>query len=179
MKSYAIANRYALALIKLTEKDRLANVRSSLEDFLKLLNEEKLLRGWLCDEEVTKPRRNAVLRELAGALNMSPLVLKFLEVLIQKGRMNYIVPIAHEFFNLADKAMNILRGNMIVAKNILQKKTMEKVEFALGKTLGKQVVLSAKEDASLIGGVVIKLGNQLLDASIGKKLNNIRENICQ
>lgn len=179
MKVYTVAHRYALALIKLTDKNRLVDIRSSLESFLKILNENKILREWLCDEEITKPRRNAVLRELAGALNMSPLVLKFLEVLIQKERMKYIVPIAHEFFNLADKAMNIIRGNITVAKDILPKKTLEKVEVSLGKNLGRQIILSVKEDPSLVGGVVVKLGNQLIDASTRKQLNHIKETICQ
>lgn len=179
MKDFVIAKRYASALLKLSkDAEHIEDVRSGLESFLKIIRESGRFFVWLTDEEISKAKKQQLVREIGGVVSLPPLVLKFIEVLIAKGRIKYITLIVRVFNDMADDAEETKRGEIFVADKSSGDSVKGDFEKYLAKKLNKKIYLTVKEDRALIGGVMLKAAGCIWDASIKRRLDEIKESLC-
>jgi F-type H+-transporting ATPase subunit delta len=96
--------------------------------------------------------------------------------LFDKGRIGFLGTINEFYQKLADELKNIARASLVSATEI-SSETVEKIRATLSKMTGKDIVLDVKVDQSLIGGVVSRIGDLVLDGSIKTQLLNMRESL--
>ena len=130
------------------------------------------------DQALISPRvpEDAKLRLLDKALgsNVSSTMIHFLKVIVRHGRMNCLRAIrlaTHRLFNEATGRVEVL----VRTATPLDAATAERVTQKLTASLGKKVVLNAQVDESLLGGIVIRIGDTLLDGSLATRLVRLRE----
>ncbi|MFV9646689.1 MAG: ATP synthase F1 subunit delta, partial [Desulfobacterales bacterium] len=91
-----------------------------------------------------------------------------------KGRIGFISDINDFYQKLADELKGVARASLVSATEI-SSKTIEKIRMTLSKKTGKDIVLEVEQDPGLIGGIVTRIGDLVLDGSIKTQLLNMRE----
>jgi F-type H+-transporting ATPase subunit delta len=97
-------------------------------------------------------------------------------LLFDKGRMGYIGEINNFYQKLADELKGIARASLVSATE-LASDIVEKIRASLSQKTGKDIILEVEQDPSLIGGIVTKIGDLVLDGSIKTQLSNMRESL--
>lgn len=120
-------------------------------------------------------RRGVLESLLVGA---DPTVQNFLRLLLDKGRMGALPDIARAYRDLADLEANRLRATVTTAVEIPHVLALE-VKAALEKTTGKHIILETRVDPSLIGGMVVRVGSRLFDASLQTRLDELQLSLSQ
>ncbi|MDR0817329.1 MAG: ATP synthase F1 subunit delta [Clostridiales Family XIII bacterium] len=101
-------------------------------------------------------------------------LINFLYVLINKRRIGSFDGIVHSFNRLVDKRNGIAKGRIISASPLTEEQLI-KLEAQTGDLMGVKVLLTPEVDAAIIGGVKIYVSGKLIDASIRKKLDDMKE----
>jgi F-type H+-transporting ATPase subunit delta len=96
--------------------------------------------------------------------------------LFDKGRFSYLSSINDFYQKLADELKNIARASLVSATG-LSAETVEKIRKTLSERTGKDIILDVEEDPGLIGGIVTRIGDLVLDGSIKTQLLNMRESL--
>jgi F-type H+-transporting ATPase subunit delta len=97
-------------------------------------------------------------------------------LLFDKGRIGFLPYISEFYQKLADELKGIARASLVSATE-LPDKTIEKIREALSKKTGKEVILEVEQDPELIGGIVTRIGDLILDGSIRTQLVTMRESL--
>jgi len=177
VKNLAISRRYARALLLIGKDDGKAEVyKQELDTIAKLVANEKGLELALTNPLYNTVARKKVLQLVIEKLNLSKAVRSFLFLLFDKGRIGFLGTINEFYQKLADELKNVARASLVSA-NELSVETVEKIRATLSKMTGKDIVLDVKVDQSLIGGVVSRIGDLVLDGSIKTQLLNMRESL--
>lgn len=177
MKNTILANRYAKALFAVAQEE------NAFEEYAKHLNE-------LADTFASVPEvgdalvnpvyplevREKVMDHIIVALDASPIMRNFLLLVVRKKRAAVLPEIAEAFQGLVDQLANTCQGTVVSAIE-LDETLKQKVQETLEKLTGKTVVLTTKVDPSIIGGVVAKVGDLVLDGSIKSQLTGLKESI--
>jgi F-type H+-transporting ATPase subunit delta len=100
----------------------------------------------------------------------------FFKLLVQKRRANILPDVAEVFQAMVDEDRNMCQGTVVTATE-LSPELSEKVKATLEKITGKQVALATGVDPSIIGGIVAKVGDLVLDGSIKSQLAGLKESI--
>ncbi|MCX7823134.1 MAG: ATP synthase F1 subunit delta [Syntrophobacterales bacterium] len=177
MKSQVVAKRYAKALFELAlSEGKLEECMEELKALERLLDEvpefEKVFKSPIYPEEV-KRQTLATIKEQS---EMSPLLFRFLELLIEKRRADYLRDIVHVYERLYDEHNNIVRAEVTAATD-LDERVIEKIASSLKEMVGKTVIVEFRKDPELIGGVIAKVGDLVLDGSVRTQLRNIKETL--
>ena len=98
----------------------------------------------------------------------------FLLLLFDKGRIGFISDINDFYQKLADELKGVARASLVSATEI-SSGAIEKIRMTLSKKTGKDIVLEVEQDPGLIGGIVTRIGDLVLDGSIKTQLLNMRE----
>ena len=120
-------------------------------------------------------KKQALARLLDGA---EPIVMNFLELLIDNHRMPVISRVRAEYDRLWDEENRTLPVQITSAVP-LDESTTASLGRTIGDRTGRRVVLAAHVDPEIIGGVVIRVGNSILDASIRTRLEHLRMQVAQ
>ena len=177
MKNLAIARRYAKALLLIGKEDgQTETYRKELGDVADLFEREKVLAQTICNPLYNAASREKVLVEVVKRLKLSRVMSSFLLLLFRKGRIGFLRSINDFYQKLADELKGVARASLVSAMT-LPSETIEKVRSALSTMTGKEVVLEVAEDPELIGGIVTKIGDLVLDGSIKTQLLNMRESL--
>ena len=177
MKNQSIARRYAKALLMIGKTDGKAdNYKDELNGFASLIASEMVLEQVINNPLYNAAERKKVLSALIVKLNLSKVMASFLKLLFDKGRFGFLGAINEFYQKLADDLKGVARASLVSA-NELSSEAVEKIRKALSKKTGKDIVLDIKTDPSLIGGVVTKIGDLVLDGSIKTQLLNMRESL--
>ncbi len=177
MKNMAVARCYAKALLLIGKDDGQAEgYKGELDGFTGLMEREQELQQAICNPLYDMEGRKKVLQAVIERLKLSRVMRSFLVLLFDKGRIGFLASI-NDFYNkLADELKGIARASLVSASE-LSEDAIEKIRSTLSKMTGKEVVLEVKQDVSLIGGVVTRLGDLVLDGSIKTQLLNMRESL--
>ena len=178
MSLAVIGRRYARALFDIAWgqkavaqfQDELARVEQAgrvLPDLFTML-------AW---EEVAPKKRHAVVDDLAGPLQLSPMVVNFLKVLIDKRRVFAFAEIVEAYEALAADAASIVTATVTTAAPLMDATILTEIESAIGKLKQKQVRVIPHVDPDLIGGVMIRVGDEVFDGSIAAELERMREQL--
>jgi F-type H+-transporting ATPase subunit delta len=123
----------------------------------------------------TKEKQDALERMLDGA---DPVLLNFLNLLIENHRMPVIFRIRHEYERLWDEENKTLPVEITSAIE-LDPATAESLGKKIGERAGRKVTLAARVDPDILGGIIIRVGNSILDASIRNRLEQLRRHVAQ
>jgi len=177
VKNLAVERRYAKALLLIGKEDgQTDSYRADLEQFTKLISENKELEQAICNPLYDATGRKTVMGTIIESLGLSDVVRSFLLLLFDKGRISYIQGINEFYQKLADELNGIAQASLISAAE-LPDETVEKIRQALSRMTGKEVNLEVKQDTGLIGGIVTRIGDLVLDGSIRTQLENMRESL--
>jgi F-type H+-transporting ATPase subunit delta len=172
-----VAQVYARALFEVAkEHDRLDEIREELDQFVGALNEHRQMAVFFFSPYFSGEEKKAALRRtLEGA---DPYFLNFLDALIERGRMPVIFRIRAEFEPLWDEERKLLPVQ-VTSAIALDEGTVQSIGDRISERTGRKVEVSSSVDPSLIGGLVLRVGNVILDASIRSRLNQLRRTVAQ
>jgi F-type H+-transporting ATPase subunit delta len=177
MKNLAIARRYAKALLLIGKEDgKTETYREELAGFSALIERESALEQAISNPLYNAAGRKKVLEAVLEKLALSGIMKSFLTLLFEKGRFIYLNSINDFYQKLADELKGIARASLVSATE-LSSETVEKIRTTLSNRTGKEVILEVEEDSSLIGGIVTRIGDLVLDGSIKTQLLNMRESL--
>jgi F-type H+-transporting ATPase subunit delta len=101
-----------------------------------------------------------------------------LNVLIDKRREAYLTAVVLEFKDMADEFRNIAKADLVTAQEVSEEDVKMLAE-KLSASIGKTVQLKVSVDPALLGGVKIRLGDQIIDGTVAKKLEMLKEQLKQ
>lgn len=171
-----IAEVYARSLFQVAkEKGALDPVREQLGQFDDALQEHGDLKTFLFSPQFsTDEKIEGLHKAVEGA---RPEVTNFLEALLERSRMPAIHRIRRIFDEMWDKENKLLPVEITSAVE-LDAATIERIGSRIGEQTGEQVQLSKKVDPEIIGGIVVRVGNQILDASVRTRLERLRRAVA-
>jgi len=177
VKQTILARRYAKALFAVgTENDAYEAYNETLQGVAGLYTSTPEVADALTNPLYPVDIRMKVMAGLIGSLGVDKIMSNFLNLLVEKKRAEILPEIAEEFKIMVDDAKNISHGSVISAVE-LSDEIQAKVQATLEKLTGKKVELSTSVDPSLIGGIVAKVGDLVLDGSIKTQLAGLKESI--
>ena len=177
MKNLAVARRYAKALLLIGKEDGQAEkYREELDGMAGLMVGDKTLEQAICNPLYNSEGRKKVLRAVIEKLNLSDVMKSFLLLLFDKGRIGFLSNISDFYQKFADELKGVARASLVSASD-LSSETVDKIRAALSDRTGKDIILEVEKDPSLIGGIVTRIGDLVLDGSIKTQLLSMRESL--
>jgi len=177
MKNLAVSRRYAKALILIGQEDGQAEqYNSELTSVVGLFDTQEGFEQALTNPLFNKNDRKKVLQAVLDATDLSAIMKSFLVLLFDKGRIGFLRDIASYYRSMADELKGVVKASIESATE-LSADAVNKIKEVLSKKTGKDIVLDVKQDPSLIGGVVTKIGDLVLDGSVKTQLMNMRETL--
>ncbi len=172
-----IGQVYARALFEVaSEQDTLDRVHDELGAFADVLSENRDMMQFFFSPYFSAVEQKAGLeRAVTGA---SPAFTNFLQALVERHRMPAIFRIRTEFNVLWDDARRLLPVQ-ITSAIALDEDEVKSLGDRIGKSVDRQVEVSANVDPDILGGVVLRVGNVVLDASIKNRLEQLRKQVAQ
>jgi len=171
-----IAEVYSRALFEVAiENGSLDSVRDELGAFDDALTGNKDLKVFFTSPVFsTEEKKDGLRRSVTDA---SPEILNFLEALLERHRMPAIHRIRSRFDERWERERKILPVEVTSAVE-LDEKTVSQIGDRIGQQTGEQVQLTSNVDPEIIGGIVLRVGNQILDASIRTRLERLRRAVA-
>jgi F-type H+-transporting ATPase subunit delta len=172
-----IAQVYARALFEVaTERDSLDEIRDQLGAFADAMHENRDLAVFFFSPYFSIPEKKQGLeRAVTGA---NPEFQNFLEALIERHRMPAIFRIRAEYDALWDEARKLLPVRVTSAV-ALDEETVNAIGDRIGSQVDRKIELSSEVDPDILGGIVLRVGNLILDASIKNRLEQLRQQVAQ
>ncbi|MCX7899722.1 MAG: F0F1 ATP synthase subunit delta [Methylocystis sp.] len=170
-----VAGRYASALYELAnEKGAADQVAAALAGFQTLINDCSDLKRLVRSPVFTAEEQIKALDAVLSKAGISGLAANFIRLVASKRRLFAISDIIAAYQTLHDKAKGLVRADVTVAAPLKGDQESALRQALAGVTGGKSVSLNVRTDPSIIGGIVVKLGSRMVDASVRTKLNSIR-----
>jgi F-type H+-transporting ATPase subunit delta len=171
------ARVYAEALFEVAkEKGKLDSIREQLAQFADALDSDRELQVFFFSPYFSSAEKSEGLgRALSGA---EAELVNFLELLIEKHRMPAIFRIRREFEELW-KSENRRIDVTVTSAVELDPEVVGKIGEEIEKQTGQKVELASRVDEEILGGIVLQVGNMVLDASIRSRLEKLRKSVAQ
>jgi ATP synthase F1 delta subunit len=172
-----IAQVYSRALFEAAEdQDKLDVVREQLGEFADALDESRDLGVFFFSPYFsTEEKKEGLGRVVEGA---DDVVRNFLELLIEKHRMPAVFRIRRAYEALWAEANKLLPVQVTSAIE-LDAETIKQIGDAIGERTGRKVELESTVDPDILGGIVLRVGDRILDASIANRLESLRKQVAR
>ncbi len=173
MRETTIARNYAEALFQLGER---TNESERFGDLIEgvggAIEADESIRVVLESPNVTKAAKQEL---LARALkNRAPdSFIRFLKAVIKRGRQGVIPAIARQYLELLDVKFDRVHASVAMARTPDQA-LREAVRKSLSEVLGKEVIAHYREDPGILGGVIVRIGDRVMDGSLRRRLKILR-----
>jgi F-type H+-transporting ATPase subunit delta len=171
-----VVARYAKALLQLANANKQADaIRAELKSLREILKANPTFKSLLSDPGVSVARRDTLLKQTFTGRS-SATVLNFLGLLNSKGRIGLLGEIIDAYEDLLEEQL----GNVEVDVTVSQKLTPEQLERARQKVsaaLGRNAIVHQYVDESIIGGVVLRVQDKLIDASVRHQLEMMKRQL--
>jgi F-type H+-transporting ATPase subunit delta len=170
-----IAQRYSAALFEIAKEEK--NYEKYFEDlkrFSSVVEANPNLREVLFNPVFERDEKKAVVGEILPVIGMADISANFLKLLVDKGRIRILDEIVTAYQQLMDQVLNKARVNVKTAFPLSNDLAAQIKKIMEGLTK-KEVEMVIEQDPSLIGGIVVKVGDTLYDGSVKAQLNKIRE----
>lgn len=173
MNDARIGRNYAEALLTLARKDEEQEEWGALIDAISVgMREDHTLRTFLESPKLSSARKIQIL-ELALGRRVPKLFLRFLETVIMKRRQMLIPEIASEYRMLIDESEDRVHVNVTVARELAEPER-DALSRQLGRLFGKRVVPHISLNPAILGGVIVKVGDTVMDGSVRRRLASLR-----
>src|SRR3954451_6028238 len=171
-----IAQVYARSLFEVAkEQDQLDVVREQLGQFADALEADRELSIYFFSPYFSTPEKEEGLSKLLDGVD--PVVDNFLKLLIENHRMPAVFRVRREYETLWEHENKLLPVT-ITSAVALDEATVKSIGDAIGQQTGQQVELTANVDPDVLGGLIVRVGNSILDASIRNRLENLRRSVA-
>jgi ATP synthase F1 delta subunit len=172
-----IAEVYARALFEVAlDQDKLDEIHEQLGQFADAMDENADLRRFFFSPYFsTEEKKKALQQAVEGAEEP---FMNFLEALVERYRMPVIFRIRARFDRLWEEEHKLLPVQVTSAIE-LDEDTIKQIGKRIGEQVGREVELSSSVDPEILGGVVLRVGNFVLDASIRNRLEQLRKQVAQ
>ena len=172
-----IAQVYARSLFEVAkESDKLDEIREELGQFADALSESRDLQTFLFSPYFSTPEKKEGLAK--AVTDADPVLLNFLGVLVDNHRMPALFRIRREFDRLWEEENRLLPVQVTSAID-LDEATVRSIGDRVSEQTGRRVELTSKVDPDILGGLVLTVGNSILDASIRNRLDQIRRQVIR
>jgi F-type H+-transporting ATPase subunit delta len=172
-----INSGYARALLELAlAENAIGRVEEELFRLRELMKTNPVLLEFLKNPNVKHEGKRQALSELFQN-RVHPLVLNLLVTMSDQDRGGRVLAIIEEFGAQAAAARKTVSGEVVAAVK-LDDAMLKRLESELSRTTGKNVQLFQKVDPSILGGAIIKIGEQIIDGSLRRKLNQLKEQLA-
>jgi F-type H+-transporting ATPase subunit delta len=173
MSESTVALRYAKSLISLAQEQKVVDaVYSDMALFKKVADDNRNLMLALRSPVVRHDRKMAILEKVFKD-KVNPVSYSIFTIVTKKNREAIMYGIADEFIKLYDDAKGIVKAQIISAVPLTADLRQEFVKIVADAT-SKTVELEEKTDEKLIGGYLLRVGDRQIDASIRKRLNDLK-----
>ncbi len=164
---------YAEALFQIAdEKGVVTEIHEELRHFESLFRETAALSTFLTSPKVDTKEKKQLVKRVLGP-HFSPLIIHFLFTLIDKHRELLIPHMANEFKEILDRIHNRIDCDITSAVP-LQDSVVQRTKESLSAALGKDVIIRSHTDPSIIGGIIIRVEDRILDGSILGELKKLK-----
>jgi F-type H+-transporting ATPase subunit delta len=172
-----IADVYARALFEVAqEHDKLDVVREQLGEFADALADDRELSVFFFSPYFsTEEKQDGLARVLVDA---DESVVHFLDLLIEKHRMPVLFRIRRVYDTMWERENKVL-GVEITSAIELDEQTVTGIGDRIGEQTGQRIELTVRVEPDILGGVVLRVGNQILDASIRNRLERLRRQVAR
>ena len=169
----SLAGRYASALFDLARDERqIDSVERSLEALRQAMVDSRDFAELVASPLVDRDQAGRAFAAVAQSLNLDPITGNFLAVLARNGRKSQLLPVIRAFRRLAAEHRRETTAEVISAFP-LNDDQVAQLKAQLRARAGRDVTIDAEVDPAILGGIVVKLGSQMIDASIRTKLNRL------
>ena len=173
MRDATIARNYAEALLMLARKaDDLPAWGRLIDDVASAMERDDRLRRFLEAPQVSADEKNAVLSK-AYEDRAPRLFLRFLQRLVMNRRQMLIPDIANEYRDLVDAVEGRIHAQVTLARDVDDEQRAE-IARHLSHTLGKTVVPQVRINPNILGGIIVRVGDRVMDGSVRRRLGILR-----
>jgi F-type H+-transporting ATPase subunit delta len=174
LKETLVARRYARGLVQaLKATSRLDAVSEKLREFAALFETSREFRVALENPAIPMQAKKAVLDAVLVKLNMDSLSSSMARLALENGRIYLLPLVAEEFEEMSNSALGRIKVEITSAR-ALSSDEEKSLKESLKKFTGKTAVMTVKEDPSLIGGVVVRIGGSVYDGSVKNQLKALK-----
>ena len=177
--SFSVKNSYSQALFELsTEENSIIEVESQVLSILELINKSSDFNDLIKDPTNKIEDQLKVIDAISNQFKFNQLLKKFLSFVVSKRRFFYIEKILKDFISICSGSRGEIQAELTAAKN-LDENEINKIKDDLASNYGSNIKLNYKNDPSLIGGLIIKIGSTMIDTSIKNKLQQIEKKMIE
>ncbi len=174
----AVDSRYARAFASVVQSQHLDSsaAQKQLDDFAATLEGSTELRTVLEDPSLPEEQKLKVIDGIASRIGMIPAVRNFVAVITHHGRLQDLGGILAAYHAIADEAANFTEAE-ITSAHPLDTANRQLLERQVAALAGTQVRATYTQDASLLGGVVVKIGSTVYDGSVRAQLQQLKQRL--
>jgi F-type H+-transporting ATPase subunit delta len=173
LREPTIARNYAEALFQSGERSGEAEHYADLLDAVAgAIEADDRIRAVLESPRVTKAQKQDILAR--GLRNHAPEVfVKFLGAIVKRGRQGMLPGIAREYLALVDVKLDRMHAGVVVARKP-DEKLRQAITTRLSEIVGKTIVPHFRQDPGILGGVIVRMGDRVMDGSLRRKMLILR-----
>ena len=178
MSVQAVARRYAAALADVvTQRGEAREVQQELAAWSDMLRTNPNLYEVFANPTIALDKKRAVLKRLLEIGKPRPATANFLKVLLQNQRLTELDEINRRFADVLDVRAGVVAARVTSARPV-PAATQQTLEARLHSLTGKKVRIEFDTDASIIGGLVTRIGSTVYDGSVRNQLEQIKEKMA-
>ncbi|MDZ8105429.1 MAG: ATP synthase F1 subunit delta [Nostoc sp. DedQUE12a] len=168
-----VAQPYAQALLSIAQSKNLTEeFGEDARTLLGLLSANKELQNFLGNPFIQPENKKSLIKQVVGE-GGNPYLRNFLLILVDKRRIAFLEPILQQYLALLRQLNQTVLAEVTSAVPLTEAQQQAITEKVIAITNARQVELETKVDGELIGGVIIKVGSQVIDASIRGQLRRL------
>lgn len=170
------SSAYAASLLELANESNQAEaIGEELSAVRQIVLDNRSFHQYLSDPAISSTERGETLKRIFGG-KASPLLSNFLGVLNEKGRLGSLVEIADAFDDLLDEQLGKIEVDVTVAQKLTPEQ-LEEVRKRVSAALKKEAVVHQYVDESIIGGLMLRVQDKLIDASVRTQLQAMKQQL--
>jgi F-type H+-transporting ATPase subunit delta len=177
LRAGATAKRYARAVFSLgVETGDFERIGEEIKGIASAMEVEPALREILTNPLYDASSRHEVVSGLAEKKGLSAITRNFLHLLVDKGRFSLLTEISGCYQELSDERAGRMKATVITASKVSDA-LLGELTASLEKKTGRKVSVESEADPSLIGGIVVKVGDVIYDGSLRTQIQILKDNI--
>ena len=174
MLTSKVAKRYAQGLLDFTqESGNTVSVFAEMKDVVKIMKDSKELKNFFASPIIDAKKKISAASQIF--VQLSPVAQNLITLVIKQGRESHLQDIAQEFINKVEDLQGVQRVTLTVATQLSSKNTDEIIKTTTLVDHTKNYDLKVVVNPEIIGGYILRVGDQQVDASVRTKLNQVKK----
>jgi F-type H+-transporting ATPase subunit delta len=178
MEQYVIAKRYAVALSELVPYEQWDALGEELDTVASSIDVVPQLKALLLSPIIPRAVRAQVLDKVMTKIGCREMLQQFLKFILERGRLFLLPDMRKALKAIMDERNNIARARIVSAFD-LPDKDVERIIAAMHALTGKKLDASVEKDSSLIGGILVYIGNRIYDGTVKNQLAHLERSLQQ